>query len=99
MMTTLKFNKRAFIYSFFIALVYVSISTLSLLSAYPEDPLYGEWVTVVLLLTLPVSFIGGAITYACSDCQSQVLLVQVIVFFTFWFLLYLIMKKQIKATL
>ncbi len=40
--------------SFFIALAYVSIGTLSVCSIYPDDPFYNEWFLVGLVFTFPV---------------------------------------------
>jgi len=76
--------KRTFTISF----LYVLVGTISVLSVYPEAPLYGDWVIVTLLLTLPVSFISLSVMYMDSSSFGLIILIQLIVFCVMWYFLY-----------
>jgi hypothetical protein len=80
--------------SLLIALVYVGLGTISVLSIYPSSPLYGSWVIFVLFLTLPVNFISVAVMYSDSSAFESILIIQLFYFFVFWFILYYIMKRK-----
>ena len=69
-------------------LFYVGAGTLALFAMSPEFPLHGDWVIVINLLTLPVSFIGFGILYSDSNAWGLALIVQIIVFCIFWYILY-----------
>jgi len=84
--------KRAFIISF----LYVFIGTISVLSVYPEAPLYGDWVIVALLLTLPVAFISLGVMYMDASAFGLVILIQLIVFCVLWYVLYRVLDKRKK---
>lgn len=70
-------KKSAYGYAYLIALLYVGFGTLAVLSMYPDDPFYGEWVLWGLFITFPVSAASWAVLYAAP---SQLLLVVFIQF-------------------
>lgn len=80
--------------SFWISLAYVGLGTITVLSIYPSSPIYGDWVVISLLITLPVTFISVGIMYSDATAHESVLVVQLIVFLVFWLILYTIMKKR-----
>lgn len=82
--------------SLIIAFLYVGLGTVTAMSVYPESPLYGDWIYVGLLLTLPVSIIGFAVMFADPNGYFLVLVVQVITFLLFWLILYRYLLKRYK---
>lgn len=76
--------------SFLISLVYVGTGTLALLFIYSTNVL----VPIVLLLTIPVTFIGGAIAYTEKDSTLPIIIVQVVMFLLFWRIIYSWFKKR-----
>jgi|SRR5882672_9056400 len=81
-----------------IAFFYVGFGTVSVLSVYPDSFLFGDWVYVGLLITLPVSIISFGIMYAEPNGYLMVLLVQLLIFLTFWFIIYkYLMNKYTSA--
>lgn len=71
---------------------YVGIATVAILCSYP--PYYGDWVLLVLLLTLPVSVLGFGIMYAGPEYYLIVIGIQLIIFFVVWRLLYRYLLKK-----
>jgi len=84
--------KNALSISFF----YVGLGTVSVLSVYPDSLLYGDWIYIGLLLTLPVSVISFGVMYADPDGYLLVLIVQVVTFFVFGFILYRYLLNRYK---
>ncbi len=80
--------------SFIISFLYVVLGTVAVLSGYPSSPLYGEWVSTALLLTLPVSVISFGIAFADATAFWSVLMVQLIVLLIFWRIVFKIMYKR-----
>lgn len=76
--------------SFLIAFLYVGSGTLALLFM----NLTNIFVLMVLLLTIPVTFIGGAIAYTEKDSTLPIIIVQLVMFLLFWRILYGIFKKR-----
>ena len=83
--------------SLIIAFLYVGLGTMTAMSAYPDSPLYGDWIYIGLLLTLPVSIIGFAVMFADPNGYFLVLTVQVITFLLFWLILYRYLLKRHKT--
>lgn len=82
--------------SFIISFLYVGLGTLSVLSAYPSSPLYGSWVLLTMILTLPVNAFSFGIVFSDSDAFGSVLIVQAIVFLICWLLLFRWMNRRKK---
>jgi hypothetical protein len=80
--------------AFKISLFYVSFGTLSVCSIYPKDLFYGDWSIYGLLLTFPVSVVSFGFRYAESNLLYPVFIIQLIMFFTTFFLLSLIVKDK-----
>lgn len=93
-MNNMNIAKRAFIISF----LYVFIGTISVLSVYPEAPLYGDWVIVTLVLTLPVTFISLGVMYADASAFGLVVLIQLVVFCVLWYVLFRVLDKRQKRS-
>ncbi|WP_394676008.1 hypothetical protein [uncultured Sphingobacterium sp.] len=81
---------------FFIALIYVSIGTLSVCSIYPDDPLYSDWATVGLAFTFPVTIVSFGYRYAQGDLLYPVFIIQAIMFVLTFFVLISILKTTHK---
>jgi hypothetical protein len=80
--------------SLYISLIYVGLGTLSVLCSYP--PYYGDWVLLILLITFPVSIFGFAVMTA-GKYYLLAFIVQLVVFFVFWFFSYkFILKRYIS---
>ena len=89
-------RKEARAKSYLISFFYVGFATLSLLSMYPDDFLYGGWVTWAILLTLPVNFIGLGVLYADPEQHAIVFLIQLFVFIvTGWLTFRVFFKRRI----
>ena len=89
---TLQHIKRSLI----ISLVYVGLGTISVLSMYPDSPLFGSWVIFALFITLPVNFISIGVMYADPKAIVLVLIIQLAYFLLFWFIVYSIIKRRYK---
>ena len=79
--------------SFYISLFYVGLGTASLFSitipALMKNELIAMVSSIVLLLTMPVSFLGFGILYGGgTDGRLIALVTQLPVFGTFWYLVY-----------
>lgn len=79
--------------SFSIAFLYVGLGTLALMFVNSSNIL----VPIILLLTIPVTFIGFGIAYMESDSTMLILIVQLIVFLLFWAILYNRFKKKART--
>lgn len=86
----LKLRKVALI----ISALYVGLGTLAVCSIYGSDLLYGEWSSILLLITFPVSFFSFMYRYAESDFLLPVFIIQFIVFLCTFFILSLFIKKK-----
>ncbi|HEU5290566.1 MAG TPA: hypothetical protein VFU05_08000 [Cyclobacteriaceae bacterium] len=75
--------------SFLISFAYVGLGTLALLFINSSSVV----VPIILLITVPVTFIGFGIAYMESNSIVAILLTQAIVFLIFWAVLYRILKK------
>jgi len=82
--------------SLIIAFLYVGFGTVTVMSVYPYSPLYGDWIYIGLLLTLPVSIVGFAVMFVEPNGYFLVLIVQIITFLIFWFILYQYLFKKYK---
>jgi hypothetical protein len=90
-------KSKALKISFLISLLYVGLGTISILSMYPKDLLYGGWVIWCLLITLPVNFISFGLMFMDKDQIFWVFLIQLSVLFLTWFLVYRIFfLKRLK---
>ena len=90
--------------SFYISILYVGFGTLSLLAiaspAIMEVELISILFMLILLLTMPVSFIGFGILYGeGQDGMGYAMLAQMIVFVIFWFITYQILLANEKKRL
>jgi hypothetical protein len=74
--------------SFIISFAYVGLGTLSVLSVYPADPLYGGWSLWGLLATFPVTIISFGYRYAESRVIFPVLIIQTLMLLITWFIVY-----------
>jgi len=89
-------RKPIYIKTFFISVLYVGLGTVSVLGMYPESPIYWEQSFIGFLITFPVSVLSFGIAYMESENYELVLLVQLGMFFLFWFILYRIMLRRQK---
>lgn len=80
--------------SFLISVIYVGLATVTVLSVYPSSPLYGDWVILSALLTLPVNFLSHAIMYGDPNDKKLVLIIQGLYFLAFWVFLYRYLVKK-----
>ncbi len=76
--------------SFLIAFAYVGAGTTALLCIFSTNIL----VLIVLLVTIPVTFIGSVIAYTEKDSTLPIIVVQLVMFFLFWRILYRFFKKR-----
>ncbi|UII27578.1 hypothetical protein LVD15_03895 [Fulvivirga maritima] len=77
--------------SFIISFLYVGLGTLALLFVNSSSLI----VSIILLLTIPVTFVGFGITYMeGSDSLLVILIVQILIFLTFWRMMFLILKRM-----
>lgn len=74
------YKRQAYRYAYLIAFLYVGLGTLAVLSVYPDDPLFGEWVLWVLFITFPVSATSWAVRYAAPSQQLLVIFIQLGIF-------------------
>lgn len=91
----MKIDKNILLRSVFVSALYVGFSTYSLLGMSPQSPLFWEWSTVGLLITMPVSFIGFSLMYGEWN-PSLLILIQFGIFLLFWLIVYRIMLKRQK---
>jgi len=92
-------KNTAYKYSYLIAFLYVGLGTLSILSMYPDNLFFGEWVMWGILFTLPVNVLGWGILYADRSQHAIVIFVQIVVFILVgWLLFRLLFKKYITET-
>ena len=79
----------------FFSLIYSILGGIVICSTYPTDPLYGNWVKWLWLLTLPVNLLGT--TYRFFDNNGgdylNVLIIQLLTFIVFSFILLKIKNK------
>ena len=76
--------------SFLIALIYVGSGTLALLYMNMTN----IFILIILLLTIPVNFIGFGIAYTERDSTMLIMMVQLFMFLLSWAILYKIFKKR-----
>lgn len=86
----MKINKT----SYLISLLYVVLGTVSVLSVYPKDLLFGEWSLYGVLFTFPVSIISFGYRYAESDSVTPVYFIQFSMLLFIWVIFYLNRGKQ-----
>jgi hypothetical protein len=77
-----------------ITTVYCGSALLALLSAFPNSIFNGFWVYIVMLLTIPVSFIGFGIIYSMKQSLLPLLIAHTIVSFIFWLLVYNYLRNK-----
>lgn len=80
--------------TFWIALGYVALGTLSVCSVYPHDLFYGDWSLFGLLITFPVSIISFGYRYGESHILYPVFIIQFVMFVLTFFILGSIIKKK-----
>ena len=80
--------------SFLVSLVYVGLGTISVLCLAPNPPLDGDFMIIILALTLPVNFISVGVMYADSSATRIVLIIQMVYFLIFWLIVYFILKRR-----
>ena len=76
--------------SFFVALAYVGIGTIALLMFDANN----AFILVVLLVTIPVTFIGGAIAYTEQESTVPIIIAQSLMFFLFWRVAFNVLKRN-----
>ena len=84
-------KKRAWNNSLIISSIYVGIGTIAVLCSYP--PYYNDFVLVMQLLTFPAIILSFGILIA-GKYYLAVILIQIIIFFIFWFICYQLMLKR-----
>ena len=89
----MKPNKKILLNSFLVCLLYVALGTFSILASDPNMPIYWDGSIYLLWLTFPVSIIGFGLAFSGPDYVT-VYLVQGIIFFIFWWIVYRIWMKQ-----
>jgi hypothetical protein len=80
---------------FVISFLYVGLGTLSILSMFPDFPLYGDWSMVGFLLTIPVSFISFGIAFSEPDSQNIIVVTQLIILLILWSIIYLKFRSKV----
>jgi hypothetical protein len=86
--------------SFFITLAYVGSGTVAVMCLGlngDSGAFIAGLITIILLLTIPVTCISFAFMYANPHAYGQVLLVQSIMFLLFWLILFSIIYKRLKS--
>lgn len=92
-------KNAAYGYSYLMAFLYVGLGTLSVLSMYPDNLFYGEWVMWTLLFTLPVNFVSWGILYSDPSQHIVVIFIQIAIFILVgWLLFKLLFKRHIINT-
>ena len=76
--------------SFLISFLYVGSGTLALLFM----NLTNIFVLIILLLTIPVNFIGFGIAYTEQNSTLPIIIVQLVMFLLLWRILYSRFKKR-----
>ncbi|MDB5143871.1 MAG: hypothetical protein JWQ66_2584 [Mucilaginibacter sp.] len=84
--------------SFLITLLYVGLGTISVLCLGPNSPsseFINDLLTLILFVTIPVTFISIGIMYS-SPNYDAVLIVQSIIFLLFWLIVFSILNRKNK---
>ncbi len=79
--------------SLIISVLYVGLSTIALLSMYPDSCFHGDWIIYVLFFTFPVSIISFGILYGAVVNRAVILVIQIIMFFITWYIVYKNLNK------
>lgn len=79
--------------SLIISVLYVGLSTIALLSTYPDSYFHGEWTIYALFFTFPVSIISFGILYGEAVNRAIILVIQIIMFFITWYIVYKNLNK------
>jgi hypothetical protein len=84
--------------SFYITLIYVGLGTsLFFIQTGPNNDLVIIVYSILVILTVPVTFIGWAFFYSGGyKVIFLVLGIQIVVFFVFWFIIYRYLLKKYK---
>ncbi|HDY89910.1 MAG TPA: hypothetical protein ENH82_17550 [bacterium] len=91
----MKLNKPILLKSFFVSFLYVGFGTFSLIAMSPLSPVYWEWSSLGLLITMPVSFLGFGIMFMERN-YLLLFLIQTGVFLIFWLIVYRIWVKKAR---
>jgi hypothetical protein len=62
--------------SFWISLIYVCLSIISICSIYPDDMFYGNWAWIGIIITFPISIISFAFRFSRSDIIYPIFIIQ-----------------------
>ena len=82
--------------SFLVTLVYVGVGTLCVLPNpyFRDSEFLSDLMTFLMLATLPVNFVSLGIMYADQNAVTSILIVQLVFFFVFWLISFLILKRR-----
>jgi uncharacterized membrane protein len=81
--------------SFTIALIYVGLGTIWILTSHGVDTYYFDWPAIVILI-LPVTAISFAIRFGTEDYLWPVMITQIIMFFAVYLFILRLFKKTSK---
>lgn len=81
-------KKQALQRSFFLSFLYVGFASITILSIFPENLLYGNWVIYAMILTLPANVISFGILYGDADQIFLVAIAQIAEFFIWMWIFY-----------
>lgn len=91
-------NNKIFLKSLLIALVYVGIGTLSLVSMYPKSPIYTPIAWIGFLITFPVTISSFGIMYTEPNSLEKIVVVQLLTFIIVWAILYIILLIKSRSS-
>ncbi len=90
-------TRKRLLRSLIISFIYVGLGTIAVLGVYPSSPfnagLLTDW---GIFFTFPVTFVSFGIAFADSSAHQQILIVQLIVFFLFWAIIYFTLSKDLE---
>ena len=78
----MKLNKKAFA----IALLYVGLGSIAVMSIFPNDIFYSEYSFLLILVTFPTNILSLMVRYSCADCFIYIGFVQ-IAFLGIWYMI------------
>lgn len=85
---------KALRYACLITFLYDFWGTVTILSIYPTDKLYGSWAENSLLFTFPISVLSFGVRYAEKDSFWLVCLIQSAMFFPVCWIVYTLFFKR-----
>lgn len=90
-------NNKLFI-SFLISFIYILIGTITVMASFPKYEIFGFnhnhplW-TFLSIITIPVTFLLNGLVVV-DNSLSSIIILQTIIFFIFWFLVYKMFPKN-----